>query len=351
MFTVLTALALAAASPFTPPLGASPPVTGARTQVLNLGTPHLSEVASLKASQLEPLLVNLARFRPTIITIEGVAGEQCDKMRRAPRYKHAWDSYCVDPSAAQKATGLTQQQAETASEATFDRWNAPGAAAPTASDRRKLALILLAAGERGSAWVQWLRLAPAERIAADGLDADQLKILNRDGKKLNESYNIAAALAARLGLERIYAVDDHTSDGALLHAGTAYEQALTTHFTRGRESPLIKAYQARVAAVVDGPSMLGLYRYLNDPGTLEAQIQGDFGAAINTPALSAYTRQYAAWWDIRNLRMVANIRAAMAERPGARVLNVVGSSHRPWYDAWMRQMSDVEVVPLEPFLR
>ena len=351
MLTALAALALAAAPPFTPPLGARPPVAGPRTQVLTLGSPHLSEIASLKGSQLEPLLVNLARFRPTIITIEGVSGEQCDMMSRSPKYKDSWASYCVDPASAQKITGLTQQQAETASEATFDRWNAPGAPGPTARDRRRLALTLLAAGERGSAWVQWLHLAPADRIAADGLDTDQLKILNRDGKKLNESYNIAAALAARLGLDRIYAVDDHTSDGALLHAGTAYEQALTTHFTRGRESPMIKAYQARFAAVVDGPSMLGLYRYLNDPGTLEAQIQGDFGAAINTPALSAYTRQYAAWWEVRNLRMAANIRATMVEHPGARVLNIVGASHRPWYDGWMRQMSDVEVVPVGPYLR
>ena len=44
-------------------------------------------------------------------------------------------------------------------------------------------------------------------------------------------------------------------------------------------------------------------------------------------------------------------RAAMAEHPGARVLNIVGASHKPWYDGWMRQMSDVELVPLAPFLR
>ena len=49
--------------------------------------------------------------------------------------------------------------------------------------------------------------------------------------------------------------------------------------------------------------------------------------------------------------MVANIRAAMVEHPGARVLNIVGASHRPWYDGWMRQMSDVELVSVAPYLR
>lgn len=350
MLNALTALALAAASPFAPPLGASPPVTGARTQVLNLGSPHLSELETLKPAMLEPLVANLARFRPTIITVEGVAGEQCDMMARAPKYKDVWDSYCVDPSAVQKATGLTQQQAEVASETTFANWAAPGVT-PTAADRRRQALTLLAANERGSAWVQWLRLAPAERIAADGLDAEMVKTLDREGKKLNESYNVAALLAARLGLDRIYMVDDHTSDGALLHAGKPYEAALQARWAGYRTDPMYLDYEKHVATVRDGASLLGFYRYLNDSAQLTRQIQGDFGGALSDKAAAPYGRMYAAWWEIRNLRMAANIRAAMAEHPGARVLNIVGASHRPWYDGWMRQMSDVEVVPLAPFLR
>lgn len=71
----------------------------------------------------------------------------------------------------------------------------------------------------------------------------------------------------------------------------------------------------------------------------------DFGGAIADPHPKRYGRQYAAWWDTRNLRMVANIRQATIARPGTRVLNIVGASHKPWYDQWMRQMGDVEVVP------
>lgn len=351
MLTVLAALALAAAPPFTPPLGASPTVTGPRTQVLNLGSPHLSEFKSITPAMVEPLVASLARFRPTIITIENVSGEQCDLLSRAPRYKDAHESYCNDPSAAQKIAGLTRAQAETASEATFDRFAAPGASAPTASERRKLALILLAANERGSAWVQWLRLAPADRIAADGLDADMVKILNREGRKANESYEIAAVLAARLGLERLYAVDDHTSDGALLHSDKRYGDALNAHWARLNKHPMYAAYDKLSKAVVDSPSLLRMIRHLNDPAVLSSQIQGDFGGALSDPRAAPYGRHYAAWWDVRNLRMVANIRAAMVEHPGARVLNIVGASHRPWYDGWMRQMSDVELVPVAPYLR
>ena len=351
MITAFSALALAAASPFAPPLGVGPPVTGPRSRVLTLGTPHLAEFTRLKPAMLEPLITSLARFRPTIITIEGVSGEQCDLMSRAPKYKDVHETYCSDPGPAQKATGLTQQQAETASEATFDRFARPGAPAPTASDRRKLALNLLAANERGSAWVQWLRLAPSERIAADGLDPDMVKILDRAGRRANESYDLAAVLAARLGLERLYAVDDHTSDGALLHADKRYGAALNAHWARLNTHPRYAAYTKLSKGVVDSASLLRMYRHLNDPGTLTSQIRSDFGGALSDPRAAPYGRQYAAWWDVRNLRMAANVRATMVEHPGARVLNIVGASHRPWYDGWMRQMSDVEVVPVAPYLR
>ena len=62
-------------------------------------------------------------------------------------------------------------------------------------------------------------------------------------------------------------------------------------------------------------------------------------------------RKYVGWWEVRNLRMAANIRAAFAGHPGARVLNVVGASHKPWYDLLIGTMADVEVVDSAAVLR
>lgn len=350
---VLTAHTAQAApgNPYAPPLGPRPTVVGPRSQVLTLGTPHLATVPGVTAAMLDPLIANLARFAPTVITHEGLSGEQCDFMRRAPRYKDAVDTYCWDPAPAQKLANMTLQQAEVAIDDTLAGWAKPGRPTPTAAERRHLAFLFLAAGDRASAVVQWLRLAPTERIAADGLDEALVEVLVRKGKPLHETYAVASVLAARLGLDRVYAVDDHSSDGALSHVSKAYETALTARFARGRGDPVIAEYQAMVGRVKDAPSLLALYRYLTNPVTIGRQIESDMGAALADKAAAPYGRQYVAWWEIRNLRMVANWRAAFADQPGARVLNIVGSSHKPWYDAWARQMSDVEVVALAPYLR
>jgi hypothetical protein len=43
--------------------------------------------------------------------------------------------------------------------------------------------------------------------------------------------------------------------------------------------------------------------------------------------------------------MVANVRAALAAKPGARALVIVGNTHKPYFDAYLRLMHEVRVVP------
>lgn len=62
-------------------------------------------------------------------------------------------------------------------------------------------------------------------------------------------------------------------------------------------------------------------------------------------------RQYAGLWETRNLRMVANIRDALAHRPDARLLAIVGASHKGYHEAYLDQMHDVSLVDAEKILR
>jgi hypothetical protein len=75
------------------------------------------------------------------------------------------------------------------------------------------------------------------------------------------------------------------------------------------------------------------------------------GEPLRAGSPEQYGRVYLAWWETRNLRMVSNIRAAFGNHPGARVLNVVGSSHKPYYDAYLAMMSDVTLVDAEDILK
>ena len=94
-----------------------------------------------------------------------------------------------------------------------------------------------------------------------------------------------------------------------------------------------------------------MYRFHNNYNNLHAFIKADFGGALKETSAAHYGRQYVAWWETRNLRMIANIRSTFANQPGARVLTIVGSSHKPYFDAYLNMMHEVKVVDAEAVLK
>ncbi len=321
---------------------------GPPTQVLTLGSAHLSQLPpNFRADMLAPLIDKLAAFKPDIITHEGISGEQCDVLKRyGARYPDMFDTYCWDTAEAERATGLTVPAAMAEIERTLAAWPV----SPTTAQRRHLAAVFLAANDRPSAQVQWLRLPVVERKTGDGIDDALLKILTRAGVKANETFDIGVVLAARLGLERVYAVDDHTADSVQGLAGPGFETAIQQiwngpTFAEGQE------YGRRSKALANGTDLVEFFRFINRPGTQRAFIASDFGRALKDATPELFGRQYVAWYEVRNLRMVANVRAAFGNRPGARVLNIVGASHKGYYDAYLDMMSDVQLVDAEAVLR
>lgn len=322
-------------------------VAGPPTEVLVLGTAHLSGMpASFAPEHLAPVLDRLAAWKPDAISIEALSGPQCDELRRYDAFMPGTaKQYCWDPAAAQEAVGFDMAAATIEAARLLKAWPA----APTPAQRRRLAAVFLAGGERASALVQWLRLPADERRAGDGLSADMAALLAKGPTQRNEDYLLAAALAARLGLERVYPTDDHTADLSVPDE-PGYGEALQ-RIWKGAAAKRLAANKAEEAKLGTPAGTLGYYRYLNAPDQPQVVFDSDFGAALNDRTPELYGRRYAAWWEVRNLRMVANIRAIAVPRPGMRVLAVVGASHRGYFEAYLRQMHDVRVADIGAVLR
>ncbi len=348
MIAVIMATTAQAETPAFDPRSWRNAYVGPPTQVLTIGSAHLGQLEKpVTPDMLAPLLNRLAAFKPDIITHEGRSGEQCDVLKRySARYPGMFDTYCFGTEEAEKATGLTVPAAMEQIEKTLASWPEK----PSATQRRQLAAYFLAANDRPSARVQWLQLPTDERKTGDGIDDALLKIVTRDGAKSNETYDVAVVLAARLGLQRVYAVDDHTADSIQGMAGPGLDPFLTK-FWSAAKSPVYDEMTRREKALTTGDSLLDYYRFMNQPENLRTFVALDYKAAINVPSTENYGRTYLAWWEARNLRMVSNIRAAFGNNAGARVLNIVGASHKAYYDAYLDMMSDVKLIDAEAILK
>jgi hypothetical protein len=357
MRNTLTALALPLALAWTGLVHAQPDLSsldrdmaGQRAKVLVLGSVHLSQLPGeqVDPASLEPLLDRLAGFNPDVITIEAISGEGCDLLARHPTVydPESISRFCTDPEAARVATGLDVPAAIAEVNRTLSDWPAQ----PSPVQRRRLAALFLAANDRASALTQWLQLPATERHAGDGLDDTLVAMLDKLMTRPDESHRIGARLAARLGLQRVFPIDDHTGDALDIPEDEipAFGTALRAAWDSAAEQK--QPLRDREAALVENGDMLGLYRYINRPDIRAIQSDGDFGAAMRHDSPRHYTRIYVGGWETRNLRMVANIRQAFREQPGARVLSIVGASHKPWFDSLLGQMQGVDVVDVSEVL-
>jgi hypothetical protein len=319
-------------------------MAGPRSQVLVLGTVHLSGMPkSFNPASLDGVLDRLAAFRPDIITIEGLPSEECDLAARHPARYGA--DYCGRTDAARTATGLDMPAALDEVDKTLKAWPAQ----PTPAQRRHLAALFLAANEPASGYVQWLQLPEAERHAGDGLDAALVEKLGQAGKRNNESYQLAARLAARLRLQRVYAVDNHTGDNIDVPDVKAFLRPLEAAWAAGGAD--LSAQEKRLDILQQAPDLLPLYRALNDPAALGVRADANVRSAMRGKSPEGYPQMWVAGWEVRNLRMVANVRETFRERPGARVLSIVGATHKPWFDAWLGQLQGVDIVDVEQVLK
>jgi hypothetical protein len=323
-------------------------MVGPRAQVLTLGTVHLRDgmPASFNPASLDGLRDRLAAFKPDIITVENRSGEECDLVARHPA-KHGTPYHCGQTDVARAATGLDVPAAIAEVDKTLKAWPSQGTAA-TPAQRRRLAALFFAANDSASAYVQWLQLAPTERRAGDSLDAALVEMLDKIATLNDEVYQIAVPLAVRLGLQRIYATDDHTGDNLDVADEKAYGQAMNLAFAADAD---MQEKVKQTDALKLAPDLLPLYRYINDPAYQRTLTRGNITNLMRSTSPEGYPQMFVAGWEIRNLRMVANIRETFRERPGARVLTIVGASHKSLFDGWLGQLQGIDIVDAAVVLR
>lgn len=328
---------------------------GEPTRILVLGTTHLSGTPdTFNPAVLEPLLGRLAAFHPEAIAIEALPGRNISGMWQ---YRASYPDVAriyggramVMAAIAGSAVSLDMPDAEAAVRRTLATWPA----SPTTAQRRRLAALFAAAGDPASALVQWWRLGPADRVAADDVPrllVEQLATYEAPARR-NEDDLIAARLAVRLGLERVFPMDDQSDDvGPTFEADFSAFASEPWHaalmadpgFTTLRES----SQHLRTP-----DEALATYRLLNAPAAGRTDADGQWLVMINRQSPHDVGRTRVAAWETRNLRMAANIREVAGGMPGKRVLVIVGSAHKPWLDAYLGMMSDVKVVDASAVLR
>lgn len=317
-----------------------------KTSVLVLGTNHFSGWSALQQEWLDPVVSLFVEWEPDIVLIERMPSWQVEMLRKQPTRFPGVLGRTHGPEidnalAAQNSLNITLV------EALDEIDNLLAEPDISAENRRRLALLNMAAFNSETARLHWSHLTDEQRLAGDVIDQDVANELNRMLKSRNETMWLALPIAKALGHGALVPFDDQLEKAVFLKdetidrmvANGAIEQVLEDEVVI--ELNRIKA-ERRPAS---GEDIIEWFLFLNSPEYGRLDADGQWGSFLRADR-DGHGRQRVALWEARNLRMVANVRELISREPGGRVLIIVGAAHKPWMDAYLDLLNDVEVTQL-----
>lgn len=336
-----------------PPTPSKAVIAGPRSQILVLGTTHLGgKKESFDPKAMNLLLAKLEAWKPDRIAIERHSGLQCDLfLKHKELFGGESFTNCLDTASAREATGLDVLAATLKLE---EQGPIDPKSLDPRSQKERIAQYM-AAGEHISAFVHWLHLKPEDQVPEATLNAAMIAQLKKIEARHSEDTVLAAELARRLGHDRVFQVDDATYRRPLIPHVTDITKAQRRIWAKASNTPEGQEREQAIAqweTIYQSPQgIVDFYKMLNEPRQERVIFLSDFGAALQDAEDKHYGRYYVAGWETRNLRMVANLREIMIDKPGVKVLTIVGQSHKFYYENYLRQMHDIEIVDANAILQ
>jgi Family of unknown function (DUF5694) len=314
-----------------------------KTQILVLGSTHLQSIKDkFSPKLLDNLIETLKRFKPDLICVENLSGEVIERMQRGGDEDTAKQFASVHirfAKKAQKLVGLSRVEAEQRSRKLLSQ-------KLTTPKRLELILLFLAAYDSNSAALQWSYLPQKVRESTTNIPKDIRAFLEKDLAEPNEIISIGVRLARELGFQRLSAMDDHPYSSVYADNPKEYSNVLKKSFGQFNDenNAFLKDFKGGLEKRLEQGDLLPYYRYLNSPKVGRMLEAGNSLPFLQMNHPSGLDRAWVAMWETRNLMMTAYIRRASALCGGKRILVIVGCSHKPLFDRYLKQLTDVQVV-------
>jgi Family of unknown function (DUF5694) len=318
-----------------------------RTEVFVLATPHLSQVkGNWNLAALEPLLKRLETFHPDAVAVEEMRGADYEVLLSNPgAYKGVIEELRPRSpnlaAAAQSALHLTWAQA---AEQFQSRLELLTGSIHTTAQRLELVMLAIAAYEIPTAELHWRLLSLEERKQSsvpEIIRADLDESLSRR----NEIDAVGVELGRRLGLTRIYGIDDQSENDLLAAAIPALEKAMSrAEFVAIMADSHFSEVDKAASREATAGNLLPAYRLYNsaDYGTKDIHLQWDIFNRVPLAGDPGRTRLIL--WEVRNFNIAAHIARVAATHPGGHILVIIGAAHKPFLDDYLGRSMDFRIM-------
>ncbi|WP_196894484.1 DUF5694 domain-containing protein [Aureivirga marina] len=321
-----------------------------KTQILILGTQHLSNINGFETFMLKNVIDKLDTYNFSAIALEMMSGELLNdlKSRKDPHFDALFEftrgnirlkfakmmQEKLDISfniASEKCFTLTQKQ--------------------NLSDLERVELIqnLIAKADLVSAILQYNYLQNKQLLKSK-LPKEIVDKITKTYNKKNEFYSLGMEIAKLENLQKLEKIDNFQDETLLYKHFPIFSQELKENEHLAKElmaNPHFKKVFEMEKEGVEKGDLYNLYTYLNSDEFKKNDYEVQWKFWLKTNFKSKSDKARFALWEMRNLQIVANIMRMSTFYSGEKILVIIGASHVSFLEKYLSQIESVELLKFE----
>ena len=313
-----------------------------KTEVLVLGTAHLSTIQNIDKKHISRLIDSLSVYNFDAVAVEQMPSELLldIKSRPAKPWQELYSYYSERINMGdkyQKLFTLKYEKALSTKDSLLSKNQL------TLSDR---VLLLKSSLASYDIWTALLNYKYLDQKA--GLDAPTINLLEEYNTSLNEVNLVGINLAKNLHLDQIHYIDNLQDETIL----TMDYPEFFDEYKISREkigellstATIFNEVSQLTNQSVESMDLFPLYKFLNSERYMKEDYNGQWELWFKTNFKSKADRSRFSLWEMRNLQITANIMRLVAMYPEKRILIIIGASHKSFIEKHLRQMQGVKLL-------
>ncbi len=322
-----------------------------KTQVMILGVPPLNVLRKdFSPALLDSLIIKLKKFNPSLICIDGISPKEIESFRHFDEYH----SKLVNSLASKEislAESIRKKYKLNYSNSLEDidsllKKEYSGSSL-SFNERTDFVKNLIAVYDIYSASLQWSYLTDEEKSKADiepSIKSELDQILNSN----DENSSIGIRLAKELKLQRLFPINDY-SDKFYLDkiSDKLYEEMLISEvYLNSRKDILDYQTDKKLKESLSKKNLLPFFEHLNSIDYIIKTTNKNWGIYYKMFLDSGLDRTRVALWEMKCLRIAANIREISSFYPGKNILVIIDVSAKPFLEDYLKSIGDLKITSL-----
>ena len=313
-----------------------------KTEVLVLGTAHLSTIKNINKKHISRLIDSLSVYNFDAVAVEQMPSELLldIKSRPAKPWQELYSYYSDRINMGdkyQKIFNINYKKAVSIKDSLLIKNQL------STSDRALLIKSSLASYDIWSALLNYQYLDKKVE-----LDTTYLNLLENYNTSSNEINLVGINLAKNQNLNQIHYIDNLQDETILsIDYPEFFDEYKISQEKIGEllsTATIFNEVNQITNQSVESMDLFPLYKFLNSEKYMKEDYNGQWELWFKTNFKSKTDRSRFSLWEMRNLQITANIMRLVAQYPEKKILVIIGASHKSFIEKHLRQIQGIKIL-------